>query len=120
MNHSPLPWKANLQDVSASDGYVVMGPWEGKLEGHQDEPNRDFIVVACNNYERVLAERDALLEDKTKTRELLNEAMVMLDWYVYDDTASGTSYCIECDADLPNHEPDCRCAVLKAKVEGLK
>lgn len=59
--HSPLPWKhhdATRGSVYASDGFIVADCYGQFREQEERLANADFIAEACNNYDRVKAERD--------------------------------------------------------------
>jgi hypothetical protein len=64
---SPLPWSVSDDGIISADYGVPHSDawWVTRNDGddsYAPEPiDRAFIVDACNNYDRVLAQRDALL-----------------------------------------------------------
>lgn len=64
--HTPLPWHVNQLDgysIHGIRGWIadVTAGTMNEVSIEEREANAKFIVEACNNYERIKAQRDELL-----------------------------------------------------------
>lgn len=60
-SRTPLPWIADSNKVVDTNNLVIADLETSGSFLNQEESNADFIVLACNNFERVCRDRDALL-----------------------------------------------------------
>ena len=60
-NHSPLPWKQNGASICDAEGQEVAETW-GNQFAKMVIPDAAFIVEAANSHDKLLTDRDALLQ----------------------------------------------------------
>jgi hypothetical protein len=84
MKHTPTPWTSTLHSDKPTYATIHTGKGERVAEIHRT-PSREagdnlqFIVEACNNYERLKAERDELLAALRKVFDAPNHAFATGD-----------------------------------------
>jgi len=77
MNHTPTPWSPEaVKSTWLRGSQLASGPFHSHVE---QEANAAFIVEACNNYERLKAERDELLAALRKVVDAPNHAFATGD-----------------------------------------
>lgn len=96
--HTPTPWKYSHRSSNDYEDYLIHAENGEPLaivsdEEHFGKSNAAFIVRACNNIERVTAERDALLDVLKKLNGLIlhftDEDLVEQDSYELSKEEAG-------------------------------
>lgn len=67
--HTPGPWRIAKRDAAVISGPTGEIAFCGSKDLARDDANAAFIVEACNNYDRLLAERAELVTALERVRD---------------------------------------------------